>query len=331
LKYFLGIDQGGTKTQAALADQEGHILGSGLAGGACHSTHGMARAMQAVEDAARQASRQAGVPLDKLELIAGGLTGIDWPEETDLLKDALHKLFQVPRERVHLVNDCIIAMRAATSAVAGAVLCAGTGLNCAVRDGRGGEYIYGFYIAEEDQGGMALGRRALQAVYDAGSGVGAPTALTAMILGLTGQKDTDALLRLQVTGGLRGSVIAEIPRLIEKAALSGDEISTGILRRFGRNAARYVTAGLERFGLQNRDVEVVLSGSVFKCEAPMLLDTIRESILAAAPRARVLESEFEPIVGALLLGLDHLNGGEAESISSHIKRDAQRFHMIRIS
>lgn len=331
MKYFLGIDQGGTKTQAIVADYEGNILGSGLSRGACHSTHGMDYAMQAIMEAAAQGARQAGIPLEKIDRIAGGLTGIDWPGEDELIRSALEERFSVPRGRIHIVNDCIIAMRAAAPDGAGAVLCAGTGLNCAVRDGRGGEYTYGFYIPDEDQGGIALGRRSLQAVYNAQSGIGGPTLLTDMILEVTGCESTDALLRRQTEGKLEVGLIAQLPRVLEKAALMRDETALEILCSFGRDAARYVVCGLARFDLLEEAVPVVLSGSVFKCEAPVLLDTIRGEILKKASRAVIVESEYEPIIGALLLGLDHIGGVHAADIDAHIKRDAQRFDMIRIS
>ena len=329
MRTVLGIDQGGSKTYAVITDDTGRILGTGRGPGACHSDAGMARAMAAVAEAAGQACAEAGIAPGTVTAAAGGLTGVDWPDEADLVRKALADTLLIPAERIQVVNDCLIALRAATSSPAGCILCAGTGLNCAVRDGRGREYTFGFYIREKDQGGMALARRVLQAVYDAESGMGPTTALSDRALALAGCGTVDDLLRMQVTGKLPGGIMQQLPLMLEETALKGDEVSLELLRSFGRDTAAYAVAALRRFHMENSAVRVVLSGSVFKCRAAALLDTVRASILSSVPRAVLTESTWEPVIGAVLLALDHLEGTDAAVIQQHIKRDAQRFNMVR--
>ncbi|MBO5646264.1 MAG: hypothetical protein J6S59_04000 [Clostridia bacterium] len=43
MKYVLGLDQGGSKTHAAVANDRGELLGIGTSFGACHSVNGFAR------------------------------------------------------------------------------------------------------------------------------------------------------------------------------------------------------------------------------------------------------------------------------------------------
>ena len=329
MEYVLGIDQGGSKTHAAVADETGRLLGAGRGPGACHSVHGMEAAMAGVAEAVRGACEAAGVPPGSIGAVAAGMTGVDWPDETELLRRALAGTLGLPRETIRVVNDCIVALRAATSSPAGCILCAGTGLNCGVRDGRGGEYTFGYYIPDADQGGMALGRRVLQAVYDAESGVGPATALTPAVLERTGCASVDELLRRQVSGRLESRLVLQLPLVAEETALAGDEASIALLRRFGRDVAAYAVAGLRRFHLEGDAIEVVLSGGVFKCRAPALLDAVRAEIRAAAPRAVVTDSAWEPVVGAVLLALDGLEGTDAGEIQRHIRRDAQRFQLVR--
>jgi hypothetical protein len=49
---------------------------------------------------------------------------------------------------------------------------------------------------------------------------------------------------------------------------------------------------------------VVLSGSVFKGEGPLLVDTVSDHVHRVAPRARVVRASFEPVIGAVLLAFD---------------------------
>ena len=59
MRYVLGIDQGGSKTHAVIADQEGRLLGMGKSYGACHSSTSLDYAVQAVVQAADQACQSA--------------------------------------------------------------------------------------------------------------------------------------------------------------------------------------------------------------------------------------------------------------------------------
>lgn len=329
VKYVLGLDQGGSKTHAVVADMEGNILGIGCGAGACHSVIGLEAATAAIYDASMQAMSAAGVTAEQIDVVGAGLTGVDWPHETQLLRQAVSDTLSIPQEKIVVVNDCLIALRAGTSKPSGCILCAGSGLNCAVRHPDGREYTFGFYIEDACQGGSALGMRTLRAVFDAEAGLCAETALTEKVLRHMACGNVDEMLFKHVTCGLGPDRILRLPPVLEEAALEGDEVAKGILRVYARDIARYVVVGLRRFDMLNLDMEVVLSGSIFKCRAPELIDTVTDVILSNAPNATILESIYEPVIGAMLLALDHIEGADRALIQEHIERDAKRFHMVR--
>lgn len=329
VKYVLGLDQGGSKTHAVVADMEGNILGIGCGAGACHSVIGLEAATAAIYDASMQAINAAGITAAQIDVVGAGLTGVDWPHETQLLRQAVSDTLHIPQEKIVVVNDCLIALRAGTSKPSGCILCAGSGLNCAVRHPDGREYTFGFYIEDACQGGNALGMRTLQAVFDAEAGLCAETALTEKVLRYMECSNVDEMLFRHVTCGLGLDRILRLPPVLEEAALEGDEVAKGILRVYARDIARYVVVGLKRFDMLSLDVEVVLSGSIFKCRAPELIDTVTDVILSNAPNVTILESIYEPVIGAMLLALDHIEDTDRALIQEHIERDAKRFHMVR--
>lgn len=329
MTFVLGIDQGASKTQAIVTDGEGRILGTGSSFGACHSNNGMEAAMEAVRDASQQALDAARLSANQMTRIAAGMTGVDWPHETPLLHQALCSLFTVAPEKVIVVNDCLIALRAGTSRPSGVILCAGTGLNCAVRHEDGREFTFGFYITDDCQGGTALGYRVLQAVFDSACGICGATSLTPPVLAHFGCETVDHLLHRQVTGNLPKPLIRQLPLLLEEAALAGDAVSCALLDAFGRDIAQYVVAGLRRFDMLLEETEVVLSGSVFKCRAPQLSAAVKEVILSSAPRAVIRESIYEPVIGAALLALDSLENTDATLIAHNIAQDAQMYGLLR--
>ncbi|MBQ7885259.1 MAG: hypothetical protein IJ313_00030 [Clostridia bacterium] len=329
MKYVLGLDQGGSKTHAVVADMEGNILGIGCGAGACHSVIGLEAASAAIYDASMQAISAAGLTTAQIDVVAAGLTGVDWPHETQLLTSAVSDTLHIPQEKIVVVNDCLIALRAGTSKPSGCILCAGSGLNCAVRHPDGREYTFGFYIEDGCQGGSALGMRTLQAVFDAEAGLCAKTALTEKVLRFMECNTVDEMLFRHVTTGLGADRILRLPPILEEAALEGDMVAKEILRVFARDIARYVVVGLKRFDMLALNMEVVLSGSIFKCRASELIDTVTDVILTNAPNAVILESIYEPVIGAMLLALDHIDGTDGALIQEHIERDAKRFHMVR--
>lgn len=331
MTYVLGIDQGGSKTHAVVADGRGRILGAGSSFGACHSNNGMDMAMAAVREASEQALDAAGLTAGQLTRIAAGMTGVDWPHEAPLLQEALCALFHAAPEQVIVVNDCLIALRAGTPRPGGVILCAGTGLNCAVRHPDGREFTFGFYIADDCQGGTALGLRVLQAVFDAACGMRDETALTRPVLAHFGCKTVDELLYRHVTGALEKPQIRQLPLLLEAAALEGDAVACAVLDAFGRDIAQYAVAGLRKLDMLREVTQVVLSGSVFKCRAPQLLAAVKETILRSVPRVFLVESRYEPVIGAALMALDSIGDADPELIAHNIAEDAGLFGLLRMN
>ena len=325
--YILGIDQGGTKTAAVVMDSQGKILGTGFGGGGNYAYTGMAIAMASVEEAAMRALRQAGLSIEAVDGLSAGLSGADWPEEYDLLRQALFELTGIDDIRVY--NDCIIAMRGGTDKPYGAVICMGTGLNVAIRNPAGETYIYGYYVDGDHQGAGAIGHQALRAVIAADTGILEPTALTDMVLRECQASTVEELVRKYASGQLSGSLKLLAPHVLDIAA-AGDPVTDSLVRRFGIGVARYVTAGLKRYGMLGLDVDVVFSGSVLKTENRALREVIRSTIQADCHRARMVDALYEPVVGAALLALDdRICPDQREAVQEAVHHSCQAMNLIR--
>lgn len=305
MRYVIGLDQGGTKTIAAVADGAGKIVSAGYAGGSCHSVHGMAHSMERVCEALNEALAGAGIGPGDVALLYAGMTGADFPYEYGLLREALRGATGIAD--VEVANDCIVAYRGGTSSPTGAALCIGTGTNAAIV--RAGEepFVYGYHVRDEDSGGEALGKLVLRAALDADAGLGPPTQLAPLLLTRFGLADADTLMEHWITGKL-GSAKHLAPLAFE-AAGAGDEAAAALIRDFARRNARYVDAGLRKFGLNAAETVVVLSGSVFKARPALLGETVKETLTAGRPGLRIVEAAYEPVVGAVLMALDR-QGGE---------------------
>ncbi len=278
--------------------------------------------------AAAGALARAGLTAGQIELAVAGMTGADWPEEYDLLRAALADTLRIGN--VSVVNDCLIAMRGGTDMPYGAVLCAGSGLNAAVKSPDGRLFVFGYYVDDEDQGATALGRRAVRAVVAAEAGLGPPTSLTGAVLNHLGCRTVEELLRSQVRGALAAQSLAGLAPLLMAEAGAGDPAAAGLIAEFGRSIARYAIAGLRRFAMLDTAVEVVLSGGVFKGGGSMLAGAVAAAVRAAAPKAVVIDARLEPVAGAVLMALDDIHGGTPERrVFERVLAGSAAFGLVR--
>ena len=331
MPVVLGIDQGGTQTRAVVAGLDGRLLGMGISGGAYHPFDGVDRAMNAVREASLAALSGSGSRSEDIQFIFGGFTGADWPDEYDLLTKAVRGLGLCAE--VKIANDSIIALRGGTDCAYGAVLVAGTGSNCAVRAPDGREFIYHYYHDEALQGGGALGSQALDAIFRAHTGRIRPTSLTGRVLAYYQFNEVDTLMRSLVEDRLPGGHenLKELAPLVFEEAYQGDLAAAEILRRFGEGSAELVVNGLRRLDMLQTDVDVVLSGSVFKGVGPLLVDCLTAGIHMAAPRARLINARYEPVVGAALLALEQCGIAIAPQHQANLDRSAAELGLIRTS
>ena len=326
MEYLLGIDQGATKTVAAIADTKGNIIGVGYAEGGYHAVTGMEHAMGEIKKAITLACQMAEVTTKHWAAVGAGLTGADFDYEYPLLTDALRKI--VTSEQVIVMNDCIAAFLAGTWKSYGAIVCAGTGLNCGFKSPDGREFIYGYAIQDQWQGGVGIGMKALWTVFEADTGLGPQTLLTEKILDYYKVSCPSLLLEKYIRKELRSHVKNLVP-LVDECAMKGDISAIKIMTDFATMCAKYVNAGLKRFDMLHIESDLVLSGGIFKCKNPFLYHVIKKNVRQEAPLVSIIDAKYEPVIGGLIAGLEKLYGKIGEDIQENIEESAKKYELIR--
>lgn len=122
-KFFLGIDGGGSKCKAVVANQQGEVLGSGI-GGPANPIQGYQKTIDSILNATEKALADAGLSDVKYHnLIAGvGLAGVNLPQPFQLMSQWQH-----PFSAFYLTTDLEIANIGAHDGSDGAVIIVGTG------------------------------------------------------------------------------------------------------------------------------------------------------------------------------------------------------------
>lgn len=305
MKWFAGIDGGATKTLAVIGDETGRIRGAGRSGPANHQTVGSEGAESAIRDALGEALRSAGTPLSSLDGVLLGLAGADYPSDFALLDRVCRQMLSATPFSV--VNDSWVALRGGTRRGWGIVSVCGTGSNTAGRAPDGREHIViGMSYEFGTRGGATdLIREAAHWAFRAAQQAGPPTLLTTEIPKLAGVCSMAELGEKAYTLGAESmACLVDVPPVIFRLAAGGDRVCQDILVTIG-NAQGQAAGGVIRLlDMTGMPVEVVMAGSVWLGECPLMRDAFALAVHRVAPNATPRLPEFQPVAGAYLMALE---------------------------
>ncbi|MDR1531319.1 MAG: hypothetical protein LBS62_03900 [Clostridiales bacterium] len=311
MSMILAVDLGGTKAHVIVADHMGNILGFGDdLEWTPEYLERRKRKMVRIRFAADKALADAGLSMSGVDRVSASCSGADWPFEFPLGVRHLREILGV--YEVSYYNDCIGALRGGTERLGRdcAVICLGTGANCAVCNRDGQNYEYAYYMKDIHQGGEAIGRFVLEAVVDASVGLAPETALTQLLLNAVGFSTVEEFYMLCTTGR-RENELPERPvyknfcPLLFEAIRMGDAVSLRYIDEFCAALANYVIVAAKRLDIFDRPLPVIMSGSV--CKGDNIIPVLVEKHLKEQlPKAYCANARFEPVVGALLLEMDRI-------------------------
>ncbi|MCR4406746.1 MAG: ATPase [Anaerolineae bacterium] len=325
MSLVLGVDAGATKTFALVADERGRILGFGQGGPGNHQVAGLKPALAEIRRSCEEALTRAGVS-PPVDFGFFGLAGADLPVDFALLIPAIEGMSLA--RRVRIKNDTMVALRAGLKRSWGVAVICGTGFNAGGIGPDGREVqLPGLGILSGDWGGGGdIAQEVIRLVCRAWDGRGQPTALTEMVLAALEFPSVEELISQLYQSQLdyypgqfdQRRLLALVP-LVFEAAYAGDQVAQDLLVRVGTEVGVTANAIIQRLGVEGTDVEVVLGGSVFKGKGPLLVDTVTQVVHRVAPRAAIVLSEFEPVVGAVFLALEDLGVKVNESVYAHVR------------
>lgn len=300
MKYFLGIDVGSSKTHALIADETGVCVGFGMAGGGNHQGVGYERLTEVLQKSFASACEMSGVDVSSIAGAGFGVAGFDFPSERDDHLGAIRPLgLSCP---VEVVNDGANGLIAGTSHGIGVNVTAGSGINGRGRgkNGQQGRVVGNGIDFGEYGGAIEIVSRAKQYVNYAWIKRIPPTKLTGIFLDAMGAKD-----ELDLMEGLSNDQYHLFPYLtlqIVEAARQGDAAAHEVIRWSGEELGWIAIAIARQIEMEQDEVEVVLSGSVFNA-GEIIIEPMREMIKKYLPKAKLIRLDGPPVVGPLMLGM----------------------------
>jgi N-acetylglucosamine kinase-like BadF-type ATPase len=325
----LGVDAGGTKTHAIIADAGGHIWGVGRSGAANWEGVGQAGVYQALAESLMGALREARLSPADLCAAGYGLAGLNWPSDEGRLWRIVERL-GVNGPAV-LVNDAYAALAAGSDDGSGVAVIAGTGSTIAGRNRRG-ETFRTLGIGSWGDFGSAsdIVSLAIRAVVHAYTGRGPPTALTERLLALYQAGDISEVAEKVFREQDRRIGSAQAPLVVE-VAREGDKVACEILQQVGRELGRNTVAVAHRLGLTREAFDVVLAGGVFRAQTDLLIKALEAEVCAAAPRAHLRLLHWSPAVGSIMLAMNTANRLLTDELRHRLKTEALRLPALGVN
>lgn len=303
MKYFLGIDGGGTKTHALIADETGRAVGFARGGTGTWEGVGYDGLTETLKDVSTRALAMAGLCMDDITGTGVGLAGFDWPSQKQEHLSALKKAGLC--SPLQIVNDAVLGISAGAEDGWGVSICSGTGCNCRGRskDGlREGRVVGGAsHWSGEAAGGYDILLRAMRTVTFEWTRRGPPTALTTGFVKATGAKDLDDLIEGYYVG--RYNFEASMIMMVFKIACAGDPQAIEVMRWAGQELGGMAVGVINQLNLQEEIFDVVLIGSIFDGH-PAIQDSVSEIVHQVSPCARLVRLTAPPVVGGVVLGME---------------------------
>jgi N-acetylglucosamine kinase-like BadF-type ATPase len=301
MKYFLGIDVGSSKTHALIVDETGKSTGFGRAWGGNHQVVGYDGLENILKESFEQARGMAGVEASQVRGAGFGAAGYDFLSDRPGHLQAIAALgLDCP---VEVVNDGMNGLLAGATRGIGVNVTAGSSNNCRgrSRDGREGRIVGNGATFGEYGGAAEIVQRGLQMVNHAWIKRNPPTALTRIYL-----KAVDAKDELDLMEGLSNDQYHLFPFIaveVIEAARAGDAAAMEIVRWAGEELGWLAVSVARQIGMENDEVEVIQSGSVFDA-GEILTDPMRKVVMKHCPGAILKRLEGPPVVGAVILGME---------------------------
>ena len=304
---ILAVDGGNSKTDVALVGRDGRLLAALRGPSSSHQVVGLETGMAILDRLVRRALREAGLREDSRPVAERALlcmAGADFATDLRLLRRGVGRLGLA--DAVDIRNDAFAGLRAGASRPWGVVVVMGHGVNVGgvAPDGRSLVHAPGDHTSGDWGGGSEVGERALSAAVRARDGRGPRTSLERLVPAFFGLTRPLALTRAIYEKRIPERRLDQVAPVVFRAAVEGDAVARGIVDWVADEAIGLARSAIRTLGLSRTDVEVVLSGGLFRNDDPIFHERVRAGILAAAPGARVIPLTAPPVLGAALLGLD---------------------------
>ncbi len=247
-EYVVGLDGGGTKTIAQLADRKGKILSESRGGPSNFQIIGVEESARVVIDLVETCCRNIGCNGSEIGSVVAGLAGAGRPSDQQRMMAGLRKEAQgrgVYLKDIAVESDARIALEGAFLGDPGIIVIAGTGSIVYAMDSRGRTFRAGGWgrLIGDEGGGYHIGQEAFHAVAKMMDGRGEKTLLRRMIGSQFGFRTQEEIISAIYRDGFD---VATAAPLVFRAAGNKDGAAMNIVSTAASELVETVRAVVEQ-------------------------------------------------------------------------------------
>jgi N-acetylglucosamine kinase-like BadF-type ATPase len=307
MPYVLGLDGGGTKSDALLVGEDGTAVAQALGGSTNMQVVGAQKAAETIATLIKDCCAKQGCKSSEIGAVVLGLAGAG--RESDRT-ELLNQLQSVAAAQTIILNNVIIetdariAIEAAFAGSSGIVVIAGTGSIGLYRTDDQQFHRAGGWgrILGDEGSSYAIARDALAAVMLAYDGRGPQTSLTAKALDYFQVTTPEELITKIYYDKIDIQVFTS---RVFRAYDEGDTVAKEILEKNADALVKIVQTLISK-GKERKRYPVVLMGGLLDKENAYS-KLVKEKMTQSVPNILLMKSKFPTVFGAALMGLNALS------------------------
>lgn len=305
MKYYIGVDGGGTKTAFALFDENKNVVAQNETEGSNHENleGAIPQAAGIIANGIKGLLEKANLKFGDIDGILMGLAGIDHPYQHDEMQEELKKLGITG---CCIYNDGFIVIKAGVGAGAGIGYNCGTGTCCNCIDSDGNMLqVGGFDVLSADKGnGHWVGAQTFKIMYDELCLGKNKSLITALMGEKAGIKDRETLLNSIAVLEDEEKGEEFLRKLIVsffEAANNEDEEALKVIEEMAQRGADFICSHVNNMNFKDDVINVVLSGSIHtKLPSHKYTDRMAELVAQRTGRKfNFIKLDCAPVTGCV--------------------------------
>ncbi|NLP47615.1 MAG: hypothetical protein GX345_01565 [Clostridiales bacterium] len=304
MKYFIGVDGGGTKTEFTLYDENKNALATVLGPGSNHENYEEAfdKAAEIIWDGLTRLVEKMNIDIKDVSFTLMGLAGIDHSFQYDAMCEILRKK---GLERFEIFNDGFIVVKAGSKSGAAIGLNCGTGTCCNAIDSKGKMLqLAGLGDFSGDVGnGQWIALKTFKTIYDQLYLFLDESLLTKLLFEKLNLKNREEFLGLleKLESDEANELIMLLISIFFEAANAGDKVTLALVDEMALRGAQLIAAHCAQLDFDSDPVEVILSGSIHtKLPSDVYIERLIEKTKELAKREfDFIKLDKPPVYGCI--------------------------------
>lgn len=323
MKYFLGIDGGGTKTAYLLADETGKVLAQERTAGCSYKDIGLENTAKLLKEGAARCAQKAGMKEEQLAAIALGLPCLgEYKKEDAHVIQAIKKVFS--SAPIHITNDVEAGWAGSLGLQPGINIVAGTGSIAFGKNIKGESRRSGGWSAFFGDEGSChwLGRRTMELFSKEADGRVPKSSLYEILMeefALEDEMDFIGYMDREYIGDR--SKVASLQKFLLQAARDGD-ISAQELYRAAAEELGIMAGSILKQLWDEEEVPVSYSGGLFHARE-FVLPVLEE--LVKKQNGYLVSPKFSPAEGAVLMAMSTVPGIEIAQVTENWNKEMRKY------